>query len=114
MILIFYHVNILGISCDQNGHLLHNSIKKMPHDDEDDDLDHMEEDDNLHTCSDGEDHLDHDGDDDEDDDDLHETMRDSADEFEERVMRAIERNIRQTISDNDVAIDMYDNDTVLV
>ena len=60
-----------------------------------------------HSCSDGEDHHD-------DEEDLHESMRDAADEFEERVMRAIERNIRRTISENDVAIDMYDNDTVLV
>ncbi len=40
--------------------------------------------------------------------------KDEADEFEERVMRAIEMNIRRTLSEDDVAIDMYDDQTVYV
>ena len=91
---------------------MHNSIKKSPPIEEDE-LDSIRDGENLHSCSDGENH-DDDGDDDDDDDDLRESMRDAADEFEERVMRAIERNIRRTISENDVALDIYDNDTVLV
>ena len=84
----------------------------MPLDEEEDELENIGGGRNQPTSSDGEDH---DYDDDEDTGDgFHDSMRDAADEFEERVMRAIERNIRRTISENDVAIDMYDNDTVLV
>eukprot|EP00794_Sanderia_malayensis_P010720 gene10720-11868_t len=43
-----------------------------------------------------------------------EMHRDAADEFEEKVMRAIEMNIRRTLSEEDVAIDMYDDQTVYV
>jgi len=102
----------IGITCSNNGHVMHNSIKKSPPIEEDE-LDSIRDGENLHSCSDGENH-DDDGDDDDDDDDLRESMRDAADEFEERVMRAIERNIRRTISENDIALDIYDNDTVLV
>ena len=96
-----------GITCDSNGQLLHNSMKKMPLDEDEDELDDMDEGEPLHALSDAEEH-------DEHEDDLDESMRDAADEFEQRVMRAIERNIKRTISENDVAIDMYDNETVLV
>ena len=87
--------------------MVHNSIKKAPLVEEEDELENMVDGEDSPSCSDGEDHHD-------DEEDLHESMRDAADEFEERVMRAIERNIRRTISEDDVAIDMYDNDTVLV
>lgn len=43
-----------------------------------------------------------------------EACRDEADEFEERIMRAIERNIRRSVSEEEIAIDMYDDQTVYV
>lgn len=81
----------------------------MPLDDDEDESD-MEEDDHLHMSSDAEEH------EEQHSDGLLDSMRDrdAADEFQERVMRVIERNVKRTISENDVAIDIYDNDTVLV
>eukprot|EP00795_Rhopilema_esculentum_P016193 gene16191-7563_t len=98
---------LTGPPCGSNCHISQNSINKAPLDGEDDDNDDeeddIEEDDNLQACPDA-----------EDQEGSLEMSRDAADEFEERVMRAIERNIRQTISENDVGIDIYDNETVLI
>ena len=44
----------------------------------------------------------------------HTPCQDEADEFEERVMRAIEMNIRRTLSQDDIAEDAYDDQTVYV